>query len=92
MQLTTVVSVLAVAMTAAAAPTGGDTTTTVNYCSNQQTQYCCNSLLSCTSVDVLAELLGGSANCQGESYCCENNGNQYGIINLDLLNCNRILS
>ncbi|KXX74879.1 hypothetical protein MMYC01_202394 [Madurella mycetomatis] len=91
MQFTTIVSILAVAMTAAAAPSGGGGNT-VNSCSNQQTQYCCNGLLSCVSVDIIAMLLGQNANCQGQSYCCENNGNQYGIINLDLLNCAQLLS
>ncbi|KJZ73893.1 hypothetical protein HIM_06786 [Hirsutella minnesotensis 3608] len=47
-------------------------------------QVCCNGLLSC-----VVQLLG--SNCNNEAYCCETGTATGGLINLNLLNCVKLL-
>jgi hypothetical protein len=69
MQFTTVFTILAAAMTAAAMPSSrllarngddGDT----NVCSSESTAVCCNGIASCL-LNVAAK------NCDNSAYCCE---------------------
>ncbi|KAH6640639.1 hypothetical protein F5144DRAFT_590072 [Chaetomium tenue] len=85
MQFTSLFTILAVAMTASALPSevaprlGGITS-----CSSQSANVCCNGLASC-----LVTVVG--KNCDGSSYCCETNAVQGGLVNVDALNCVKVL-
>ncbi|KAK4115522.1 hypothetical protein N656DRAFT_795255 [Canariomyces notabilis] len=78
MQLSAIFTVLAVAMTAAAAPCpncpGGET----NICSVEQSLYCCNAGLLNLICNV--NVLGSS--CTGQSFCCDNSVVQQGLVNV----------
>jgi hypothetical protein len=86
MQFTSLFTILAVAMTASALPSevaprlGGITS-----CSSQSANVCCNGL----AADCLVTLLG--KNCDGSSYCCETNAVQGGLVNVNALNCVKVL-
>ncbi|KAH6851058.1 hypothetical protein B0I37DRAFT_429511 [Chaetomium sp. MPI-CAGE-AT-0009] len=85
MQFTSLFTILAVAMTASALPAevaprlGGITS-----CSAQSANVCCNGLASC-----LVTALG--KNCDGSSYCCETTAPQGGLVNVNALNCVKLL-
>jgi hypothetical protein len=70
MQFTTVFTILAAAMTAAAIPSSrllarnGDSSGDTNVCSSESTAVCCNGIASCL-VNVAAK------NCDNSAYCCE---------------------
>jgi hypothetical protein len=71
MQFTTIVSILAMATAAIAAPAPADIEARTGngggkppVCSAKTKQVCCNGLLTCT-----VQVLGGS--CGGNSYCCK---------------------
>lgn len=73
MQFTSIFTLLAVAMTAAALPSGdmvaarGGGGGETNICSSQTANVCCNGLaLNCVLTGVLGQT------CQGSSYCCAN--------------------
>ncbi|VUC24801.1 unnamed protein product [Clonostachys rosea] len=94
MKFTTTFSVITLAATAAATPVdvvartgggggGGGGSSTCN--SNQQ-QVCCASIVG---IDCLVDILGG--NCNGGTYCCDAGGATGGLININALNCVKIL-
>ena len=71
MQFFTIFTVLAAAMTAAAAPGGGSPT--VTSCTNVQQNTCCTEGLAGV-LTCLVSALGGP--CSGQAYCCETNNAQ----------------
>ncbi|KAK0634543.1 hypothetical protein B0T17DRAFT_513601 [Bombardia bombarda] len=90
MQITNIFTILAVAMTAAAAPaemvarTGGGGSTTPGTCSTNEQPVCCNSI----GLDLLlcaVNVLGGS--CSGTTFCCSTNAAPGTVVNVQLLNC-----
>ncbi|WZH40849.1 Hydrophobin 3 [Fusarium acuminatum] len=86
MQFSTIASILAMATAAIAAPAEVEARTGKGgnnpVCSAQNTQVCCNGLLSCA-----VQVLGG--NCGGNAYCCETDAPVVSgaLINVALLNC-----
>ncbi|RGP80773.1 hydrophobin 3 precursor [Fusarium longipes] len=81
-----IVTILAMATAAIAAPAENIEARTNNnpICSAQNNQVCCNGLLSCA-----VQVLG--SNCNGNSYCCETKAPTGVLINIDLLNCVKLL-
>ncbi|KAK4118207.1 hypothetical protein N657DRAFT_685404 [Parathielavia appendiculata] len=84
MQYSSIFTILALAMTAIAAPSekvvragGGDTT--IGSCNSSNSNVCCTSgllgVLNCIAV------LG--KNCEGSAYCCSDKTIQNGVVNLD---------
>ncbi len=70
MQFSSVFTILAVAMTASAIPSGGKGgggSTEINACSSKTANVCCGS----TVLGCLITLIGKE--CAGESYCCDTN-------------------
>ncbi|KAJ4291253.1 hypothetical protein N0V88_006254 [Collariella sp. IMI 366227] len=87
MQFKTLITALAVAMTASAMPAGSadavEARTEPSVCNNNQKSVCCNGLLGLLGCTV--GILGG--NCNGEAYCCQTNAPLGSLINVQLLNC-----
>ncbi|KAK4235376.1 hypothetical protein C8A03DRAFT_17878 [Achaetomium macrosporum] len=86
MQFTSIFSILAVAMTAAALPSAGVAPRTgdVGSCNSQTSNVCCDGVLGCV-VTVLGK------NCEGSSYCCETTAAQGSLVDVDALKCVKVL-
>ncbi|KAL2016250.1 hypothetical protein VTK56DRAFT_4026 [Thermocarpiscus australiensis] len=88
MQLPSLFTVLAFAMTAAALPCSPDDAAPprtdqheVEACDNNNQPVCCNGGLL-GILDCALAIVGGS--CDGQSYCCSSNAFQNGVINVNL--------
>ncbi|KAG6025659.1 hypothetical protein E4U41_001488 [Claviceps citrina] len=82
-------AIFALVATVTAAPTGGEN---VGQCNNINPHYVCcegGGLLGGLLCNI--NLLGLGGSCNGGSYCCESEAPQSGIINLNLLNCVKLL-
>ncbi|KAK3898430.1 hypothetical protein C8A05DRAFT_37973 [Staphylotrichum tortipilum] len=94
MQFTNIISVLALAMTAAALPAAENidllaprTNDPAPACTNNdQRPVCCNGLYGILSCSV--NILGSP--CEGSSYCCSTSAGHGTFINIQLLNCLKI--
>ncbi|KAK3390706.1 hypothetical protein B0H63DRAFT_519917 [Podospora didyma] len=94
MQLTNIFTVLAVAMTAAAAPAdvvartggGGGGGGGTAPCSINNQPVCCTSVIDIIEILTCSvNVLGGT--CAGQSYCCETNAAPGTLVNIQALNC-----
>ncbi|KAI0480618.1 hypothetical protein GGR56DRAFT_626857 [Xylariaceae sp. FL0804] len=93
----TITAILALAMTAAAAPNWPTTTTTAaqptgtsssGTCSNSQKQVCCSgdNLLD---LSCLVQVIGET--CTGGSYCCSTSAGTGSLVNIQALDCVNLL-
>ncbi|KAK4120604.1 hypothetical protein N657DRAFT_648762 [Parathielavia appendiculata] len=91
MQFSNIFTVLALAMTATALPAADVAARTDSgSCNNNQKAICCNGGLIggiLCSVQILA--IGDI--CSGETFCCSNDVKQGGLLNINLLNCAKLL-
>ncbi|KAK3904908.1 hypothetical protein C8A05DRAFT_13260 [Staphylotrichum tortipilum] len=85
MQFSSLFTLLAVAMTASAVPSGhGGGSAEINACSSKTANVCCGGLLGCVITLVGKE-------CEGSSYCCDTTAPQGGVIDVNALNCVKLL-
>ncbi|KAK4095704.1 hypothetical protein N658DRAFT_511838 [Parathielavia hyrcaniae] len=94
MQYSSIFTILALAMTATAAPSEkavrhGSSDDTIASCNSSTANVCCDGAANC----ILQIIHVGTKSCTGTAYCCESNvlqGRSLTLVNVQA-NCNKVL-